>query len=142
MKNSNTLTLLMESAIVNQKLLRRADLNLGVHGISFTEYLILHMLFQAPSKVLRRVELAESVGITASGITRLLAPMEKIKLVEKQSMPRDARVSLVKLSNAGEQLYRDATETLTHFSEALTKDFKATEIKQMISFNQQLLHNS
>lgn len=50
---------------------------------------------------MRRIDLADSVGLSPSAVTRLLAPMEKPGLVEKEANPRDARVSLVKLSTAG-----------------------------------------
>ena len=79
-----------------------------VHGLSFSEFLAMYRLSQAPSKAMRRIELAESVGLSASGVTRLLAPMEKLGLVEKEPNPRDARVSLVKLSGPGEAVLADA----------------------------------
>ncbi|MDZ7871614.1 MAG: MarR family transcriptional regulator [Rheinheimera sp.] len=48
----------------------------------------------------RRSDLVELVGLSPSGITRLLLPLEKIGRVEKERNPRDARVSLVILSEA------------------------------------------
>ena len=49
---------------------------------------------------MRRIDLAERIGLSASGVTRLVNPMEKNHLVEKEINPRDARVSLVHLSKA------------------------------------------
>ena len=71
----------------NGKVLKRMDANLSIHGISFTEYQVLHHLNLAPNSTLPRIELARSVGLTASGVTRLIAPMEKIGLVQKESHP-------------------------------------------------------
>ncbi|UUZ55216.1 MarR family transcriptional regulator [Massilia sp. H-1] len=45
-----------------------------------------------PGGRIRRVDLAERVSLTASGVTRTLLPLEKIGLVTRQSDPRDARV--------------------------------------------------
>lgn len=61
---------------------------------------------------MRRIDLASSIGLTASGITRLVSPMEKIGLVQKERNERDARVSLVKITPAGETILGDATTTL------------------------------
>ncbi len=98
---------------------RRLDHTLAIHGISFTEFRVLHQLAQAPGETLRRVDLAEAVGLTASGVTRLLNPMEKIHLVEKERNPRDARVSLVRLSATGKEIYGDALASFSQRAEDL-----------------------
>ena len=52
---------------------RKLDNSLGaVHGIGLTEYMVLDILAQAPQGALRRIDLAEELGRTASGVTRLL----------------------------------------------------------------------
>lgn len=84
---------------------------LSMHGIGFSEYLVLRHLCQAPDKKLRRIDLADSVGLSASGVTRLLNPMQKIGLVAKEEAPRDARVSLVALTEAGERIFQESDAT-------------------------------
>lgn len=79
-----------------------------MHGISFSELLVLHALSNAPDQKMRRIDLADAVSLTGSGITRMLKPMEKIGLVDKEANPRDARVSLVKLSKTGKRLHKEA----------------------------------
>ena len=81
------------------KLTKKADRALGVHGISLSEFMVLHHLNYAQNHIMTRTELADAVNLTASGITRLLTPMEKIHLVEKEKNSRDARVSLAKNSS-------------------------------------------
>ncbi len=99
---------------------RKLDNSLGaVHGIGLTEYMVLDILAQAPQGALRRIDLAEELGRTASGVTRLLKPMEKIGLVSKASSERDARVSLVQITAAGETIYSDATASLKQKSSSL-----------------------
>ena len=97
---------------LHQKYTRKLDQQLSFHGISLSEFQILKALQAAPEQTMRRVDLANQVGLTASGITRLLAPMEKIKLVSKQANPRDARVSLIRLTKAGGTIFRDAQTTV------------------------------
>ena len=72
---------------------RRFDSQTG----NLTEFIILLSLAQAQDKKLRRVDLAKALGMTPSGITRLLLPMEKIGLVGRESHPTDARASYVTL---------------------------------------------
>jgi DNA-binding MarR family transcriptional regulator len=90
-------------------LTRRFDSALGNHhGISFADYQLLRQLARAPEGRLRRVDLAERLGLTASGVTRSLLPLEKIGLVSRQSDPRDARVGYAVITPAGAELVTNA----------------------------------
>lgn len=85
--------------------LARADVHVRRHmeiqGLSLHDLAALHHLFGAPDRRLRRVELAERLGLTTSGVARLLAPLEKLGYVARESDPRDARLALVTLTDAG-----------------------------------------
>jgi len=88
---------------------RRLDSALGAHhGISFADYQLLLNLQRAPGGKLRRVDLAEKLGLTASGVTRSLLPLEKIGLVARQSDPRDARVGYAIITATGSELVTNA----------------------------------
>jgi DNA-binding MarR family transcriptional regulator len=128
--------LALESA--HASLLKQVDAALSVHGIRFTEFLVLHQLSLAPKEVMRRVELADAVGLTASGVTRLLLPLEKIGLVTKEANPRDARVSLVKLAPGGASIYADALRTVQHSAEALLQDLDPGQSEQLLNLLQAL----
>ena len=123
---------------LTNKYLKRIDGKLSLHGISFTEFLIMHHLHQAPNNTMRRIELAEAIGITASGITRLLAPMEKIKLVKKEINPRDARVSLVKLSKPGHVLFKDAKTSFSEAAESLLENLSEYDLSRLMQVVSQL----
>lgn len=124
-------TFILSHSLFSTRLMKKIDHAMSVHGISFTEYIILHCLNASPNKTMRRIELAECVGITASGITRLLAPMEKIKLVEKEKNPRDARVSLVKLSTNGERLYSDTSTSFEHIAQDILEPLTSTQLETL-----------
>jgi DNA-binding MarR family transcriptional regulator len=99
---------------------RRFDAGLGNHhGISFADYQLLRQLARAPEGRLRRVDLAERLGLTASGITRSLLPLEKIGLVSRQSDPRDARVGYALITPAGAELVTNADSLV----DAMAVDF-------------------
>src|SRR6266568_1687570 len=74
-----------------------ADL-LNAHGLTLSDYEVLLRLSSAEHQMMRRVDLAESVILTASGITRLLDGLERAGFVEKASCSSDARVSYAKLT--------------------------------------------
>jgi len=105
---------------VNSIISKKLDASLGaVHGIGFTEYMILFHLNNSHNKTMRRIDLANSIGLTASGITRIVSPMKKIGLVMKERNPRDARVSLVKITSVGEVILGDATLSIKQSTKRL-----------------------
>lgn len=91
---------------LNMILWKYFDSSLGLLGLN--EFIVLYYLNASPDKTLRRIDLAEKVWLTASGITRMLLPMEKIGLVEKKVNPNDARVSLVSLASGGKKQLDEA----------------------------------
>ena len=109
-------------------LTRQMDADLiASHGLTLSDYEVLLRLSQAPDQRLRRVDLAESVLLTQSGITRLLAGLERAGLVERASCATDGRVVYAQLTQAGEEKFRAAARThlegirtlfADHFSES------------------------
>jgi DNA-binding MarR family transcriptional regulator len=112
-----TTNLFLQLAKVSAMLTRRFDAGLG--GLSLNEFIILYHLSLAPSTQLRRTDLADKVGLTASGITRLLLPMEKIGLVKRETDETDARVSFVRLASGGKHKLTDALERMDEHGEEL-----------------------
>ena len=94
--------------------LARADLEvrrrLEVQGLSLRDLAVLHHLLAARDRRLRRVELADLLGLTPSGIARLLAPLEKLGYVSREPDPSDARLALVTLTDAGAERTREALD--------------------------------
>ncbi|MHB8206394.1 MarR family winged helix-turn-helix transcriptional regulator [Mucilaginibacter sp.] len=100
----------MNLAKVQAVMSRRFD-RLNMHGIGFNDFIILYLLQQSAGGKMRRIDLADKIGITASGVTRMLLPMEKTGLVTREANERDARVSYVVLTPGGRQLFEDAEKT-------------------------------
>ena len=89
---------------------RRLDASLGaIRGISYAEYRLLRALGNSPQSRASRVVLAQQIGITPSGITRALRPLEKLGVVKTVKAERDARLAIATLTSAGEELLRDAS---------------------------------
>jgi DNA-binding MarR family transcriptional regulator len=81
------------------------------HGLTLNDYEVLLHLSHADGGMLRRVDLAERVLLTASGITRLLEGLERSGYVCKETCSSDARVSYAKLTAAGKEKLRHASVT-------------------------------
>jgi DNA-binding MarR family transcriptional regulator len=81
------------------------------HGLTLNDYEVLLHLSRAEDRQLRRVDLAERVLLTPSGITRLLEGLERAGYVERAPCASDARVTYAQLTDAGEGKLREAAET-------------------------------
>ncbi|MFS2007760.1 MarR family winged helix-turn-helix transcriptional regulator [Duganella sp. CT11-25] len=119
---SPSLEFALRLARAQATLVRRLDQVLGgYHGISFSDFMLLHYLNRAPGGRLRRVDLAERQGLTASGVTRTLLPLEKIGLVERQQDPRDARVAYAAITPTGRELLLNAVTVAEQISKDLLR---------------------
>jgi DNA-binding MarR family transcriptional regulator len=81
------------------------------HGLTINDYEVLLHLARAPEQQLRRVDLADRVILTASGITRLLEGLERAGLVERVQCDSDRRVVYAKLTPAGAEKLRESGRT-------------------------------
>ena len=98
---------------------RRVDRTLAAHGLSLNDLLILLHLGSAPGGRLRRVDLADRLGMTASGVTRALGPLERIGLLVREANPRDARVAYASLTPTGRTIAGEARLTAERTSDLL-----------------------
>jgi DNA-binding MarR family transcriptional regulator len=81
------------------------------HGLTLNDYEVLLHLSHAEGGRMRRVDLAQQILLTASGITRLLEGLEQSGFVCKDTCPSDARVSYAKLTDAGAAKLKEAAKT-------------------------------
>jgi len=99
------------------------------HGLTLNDYDVLVQLADAPGRVLRRVDLADRVVLSASGITRLLEGLERAGYVCKRSCDADARVTYAMLTDAGYAKLLEASKTHHGDIERLfTEHFTAEEL--------------
>ena len=81
------------------------------HGLTINDYEVLLRLSRAEGSRMRRVDLAQEVLLTPSGITRLLEGLERSGLVERVACKEDLRVSYAQLTPAGRAKLRAASKT-------------------------------
>lgn len=131
MKNINKeLQFFLNLAMVQSKVIWAFDRGLG-HGLGFNDFVILYHLSIAQDQKMRRVDLAEKVSLTASGVTRMLLPMEKIGLVKREESKLDGRVSYVKLAPGGKQLFEEAIERAEMISEEFLPSMDSKGMKHI-----------
>jgi DNA-binding MarR family transcriptional regulator len=109
------------------------------HGLTINDYEVLLRLARAPDRMLRRVDLAQQVLLTPSGITRLLDGLQRSGYVEKAACDTDARVVYAKLTAAGRDKLRAATDDHVASIRALFGErFTDEELEMLCDFLERL----
>jgi DNA-binding MarR family transcriptional regulator len=97
------------------------------HGLPLTSYEVLLYLADAEGQKMRMCDLASSVILSRSGLTRLVDRLERDGLLVRESCASDARGAFAKLTPAGHE--KLAAARVTHlagvrslFLEHLTED--------------------
>jgi DNA-binding MarR family transcriptional regulator len=102
------------------------------HGLTINDYEALLHLSRADEGRMRRVDLAERLILTASGVTRLLDGLERTGWVERASCASDRRVTYAVLTDAGRAKLQEASsshiETVRDFFESR---FSEAELDQL-----------
>ena len=111
-----------------------------MHGLSVNEFLLMLHLERSAANRLSRVELAKRMHVSASTITRMAAPMEKIGLVDRQIDDRDARLAFVVITEAGREKLSEAIATFAKRAGYLFNDgWDDTEADKFASMLRRLI---
>jgi DNA-binding MarR family transcriptional regulator len=104
----------------------------ALHELTLSDFDVLVQLYHAEGLRMRRIDLARSVLLTASGITRLLDGLEACGLVAKERCDSDARVTYAVLTKAGVKKIEEAREShLADVEELFGSRFSAVEREQL-----------
>jgi DNA-binding MarR family transcriptional regulator len=99
------------------------------HGLTVNDFEVLRRLSLEPEGRMRRVDLAQVVGLTPSGITRLLDGLEASGLVCKDVCAADARVTYARITDDGRDALRSAAAShLTALEAVFGERFTAAEL--------------
>lgn len=110
---------------------RQLNATLAEHGLTVTDYEVLIALARR-SEGARRVDLAEEVQLTASGITRLLDGLERCGLVERAECKEDRRVTYAVLTDAGrERVEAAASSHREHIRALFSERYSDEEIETL-----------
>lgn len=86
-------------------------------GFSLGDVMVLQAIAEAPNEKIRCVDLSEHVGLTPSGVTRLLVPLDKLGVVKRETNEQDARSSYIMLTKSGKEMLKDAITILEEKSQ-------------------------
>jgi DNA-binding MarR family transcriptional regulator len=107
----------------------------ALHELTLSDFDVLIQLYFAEGRRMRRIDLARSVLLTASGITRLLDGLESCGLVAKERCDSDARVTYAVLTKAGVKKIEEAREThVADIEELFGSRFSPQERAQLAEF--------
>lgn len=130
---SNELLFLINLNKLQSVIARRFD-SLGAHGLGLNDFVILYILNSSSQSKMRRIDLAEKTGLTASGVTRLLNPLEKIGLVTRETNERDARVSYVVITANGKKIFEETKQSAEHITKEILSAKKSKSLKTVNEF--------
>jgi DNA-binding MarR family transcriptional regulator len=121
---------------VHAALVRELDAELdAAHELPLTSYDVLIYLQSAPDKRLRMAELADSVLLSRSGVTRLVDRLEREGLIVRDTCTSDGRGCFAVLTDDGEQVLARARPThLSGVRERFLRHFSDDELRQLAGF--------
>jgi DNA-binding MarR family transcriptional regulator len=97
---------------VHASLLRELDAELeAAHRLPLTSYEVLIQLAEAPDRRMRMCDLADSVLLSRSGMSRLVDRLERDGLLQRAACSVDARGSFAVITQAGLDLLAQARPT-------------------------------
>jgi DNA-binding MarR family transcriptional regulator len=105
---------------------------LAEHGLTLNAYEALFRLARSEDGRMRRVDLAEQLTLTASGVTRLLDGLEAAGYVERAACPTDRRVVYAVITDVGRDKLEAASEThLAQVRALFDERFRPVELEQL-----------
>lgn len=115
------------------RLVKALDANLeAAHDLPLSHYDVLVQVASAPGERMRMCELADSVLLSRSGLTRLVDRMAKDGLLERCACEDDARGSFACLTDAGRARLQEARPThLAAVRELFLSAFSDDELAQL-----------
>ena len=121
---------------VHAALVRELDAELdAAHDLPLSSYDVLIYLQAAPGKRLRMAELADSVLLSRSGVTRLVDRLEREGLIVRDTCTSDGRGCFAVLTEAGEAMLARARPThLAGVRERFLRHFSEDELIQLARF--------
>jgi DNA-binding MarR family transcriptional regulator len=126
---------------VHSALVKALDAELlAEHDLPLTSYEVLINLQAAPDRRRRMAELADSVLLSRSGMTRLVDRLERDGLLERDTCTSDGRGCYAVLTDAGEALLTRARAThLDGVRERFLRHFGETELRELAGYWERVL---
>lgn len=102
--------------------------------VGFGEFMILYYLNEANEGKLRRIDLADFLGLTASGVTRMLISMEKMGFVKRDTSDMDARARYAIITKDGKELLNNSINIMSEKLDDIIPSDKMVKINDITDF--------
>jgi DNA-binding MarR family transcriptional regulator len=106
------------------------------HGLTINDFECMLLLARADGRRMRRVDLAEQLVLTASGVTRLLDGLEQEGWVDRAACASDRRVTYAVLTDDGYRKLREASKShvadVRAFFEARYNDDELAQLASLL----------
>jgi DNA-binding MarR family transcriptional regulator len=121
---------------VHARVLKTLDAELeAAHGLPLTSYEVLVQLSEASDHRMRMCDLADSVQLSRSGMSRLVDRLQRDGLIERCACPHDARGAFACLTPAGLALVEAARPThVAGVRERFLAQFSAEELRELSQY--------
>ncbi len=107
----------------------------AAHGLSLSSYEVLLFLADSPEGQLRMSDLADSVLLSRSGLTRLVDRLERDDLVRRETCPSDLRGFNALITDDGRKLFAAARRThLAGVRKGFLDRFSEAELRTLAGF--------
>lgn len=113
------------------RLIRIARSTHKEHSLSSAQYSVMALLSSCPGMSV--VELARRENVAHPTMSRLIAGLIKLSFVSRALNPSDGRSSLLRLSCAGEKLYREVAERRIVLFRMLLSQLSPAAIQEILS---------
>ncbi|WP_286165995.1 MarR family transcriptional regulator [Porphyrobacter sp. SLTP] len=113
------------------RLLRIARTTHKGHALTSSQYSLMALLYEHPDTSI--VELAKREGVAHPTISRIVAGLARSGLVERKPHSRDKRVSVVRLSTAGEQLYIEVAQRRVMLFRLIIAQLKPETVDELLA---------
>ncbi|HST25663.1 MAG TPA: MarR family transcriptional regulator [Gaiellaceae bacterium] len=81
------------------------------HGLTLNDYECLLLLSHSEGDAMRRIDLAEQLILTPSGVTRLLDGLQEAGFIANRACESDARVKYAALTQEGRRKLEEASQS-------------------------------
>ena len=121
-------------------LIKELDAHLLLHhNVSLSSFEVMLFLQDAPERRMQMSELAESVLLTRSGLTRLVDRLEALQLITRQQSSVDGRALFACITPAGVRMAKKMRRTANAWILELFDDLSESELRTFASFWERLV---
>lgn len=124
-----------------RRYVQRSVTQYEMEAVSGTNGRIVRFLSEHADRDVYQKDLESEFGITRSTASRVLRLMEQKGLVERQSVPHDARLKKLLLTERSRKLVQQMCQTGTTLDARLLRGFSPDEVRTLYGFLDRMFQN-